>query len=63
MKKKEIYTILLLHQKQKGMCIMSQKLETKTTTELLSTFYAPNEMLVDVIIIPEILLCFDRDSN
>lgn len=29
---------------------MSQKLETKTTTVLLSTFYAPNEMIVDGII-------------
>lgn len=48
--KKELYTILLLHQNQKGMCIMSQKLETKTTTELLSTFYAPNEMIVDGIV-------------
>ncbi len=50
MAKNELYTILLLHQKQKGMCIVSRPIETKTSKELLSTVFAPSEMLVDGLI-------------
>ena len=59
--KNELYTILLLHQKQKGMCIVSRPIETKTSKELLSTVFNPSEMLVDGLMC--LLLWFLSKAN
>ena len=45
-----IYFIYYYYIKKKGMCIMCRSLKTKTSKELLSTFFAPCEMLVDGLI-------------